>query len=305
LDAAADERCEADGTHPWGWDGRTAVLVARRLVAARLGRRRFPRAITDTGEGLAQDELLALGPRLIGATGGSGTRAVARIAQRAGLYIGIDLNDSFDAIAFGAYSDRWINAFTPHRDGPLPAALDYAMLDDLRDVLADHLEPIAAAPRPWGWKEPRSIYLLPFLHRHLPALRFLHVVRDGRDMALSSNQNQLQRHGAVIGLPRDIPDPAVQSITLWNWINGVTAAYGRDNMGGAYLRVRFEDLCDNTVGVTAKVLSFFGLEADAEAVSDEVAVPSSLGRWREADPALVAAMTEAAGRTLAELGYGP
>ena len=64
-----------------------------------------------------------------------------------------------------------------------------AMVDDFRRVLEDHCAPIAANPRPWGWKEPRSIYLLSFLHRHLPALRFLHVVRDGRDMALSKNQN--------------------------------------------------------------------------------------------------------------------
>jgi len=178
------------------------------------------------------------------------------------------------------------------------------MLDDLRGVLTDHLQPIAPSPRAWGWKEPRSIYLLPFLHRHLPDLRFLHVVRDGRDMALSANQNQLRKHGEVIGLTGADIDPAVQSITLWSWINGVTAAYGRDRMGDAYLRIRLEDLCHDPAAVTATVLAFFGLEADPEVVSDEVAPPSSLGRWREADPSLVAAMTEAAGRTLAELGYG-
>jgi hypothetical protein len=224
--------------------------------------------------------------------------------RRTGLFIGSDLNDAADARAFGAYSDRWINAFTPHRDSALPKDLEAGMLDDLRTVLADHLEPIAAAPRAWGWKEPRSIYLLPFLHRHLPALRFLHVVRDGRDMALSSNQNQLRRHGAVIGLPRPDLDPAVQSITLWSWINGVTAAYGRDRMGDAYLRIRFEDLCRDPVEVTSRVLSFFDLEADPAVVSDGVSEPPSLGRWRKADPSLVAAMTEVAGKTLAELGYG-
>ena len=72
------------------------------------------------------------------------------------------------------------------------------MLDDLGVLLVEHCATLEPG-RPWGWKEPRSIYLLPFFHQQLPALRFLHVVRDGRDMALSANQNQLRKHGN--GLP--------------------------------------------------------------------------------------------------------
>lgn len=53
--------------------------------------------------------LLELGPRLIGATSGSGTRVFARIVRRAGLFIGTNLNVSEDAVDFGAYSDSWIN----------------------------------------------------------------------------------------------------------------------------------------------------------------------------------------------------
>ena len=68
------------------------------------------------------------------------------------------------------------------------------MLADLGETLADHCAAVAGTAA-WGWKEPRSIYLLPFFHRHLPGLRFLHVVRDGRDMAFSENQNQLRKHG--------------------------------------------------------------------------------------------------------------
>ena len=51
------------------------------------------------------------GPYIIGATGGSGTRVVARIVRAGGLHIGKNITGAEDAVDFGAYSDRWIDTF--------------------------------------------------------------------------------------------------------------------------------------------------------------------------------------------------
>ena len=54
----------------------------------------------------------------------------------------------------------------------------------------------------------------------------------------------------------------------------------------------------------AEVLRFFGLEGDAERIAaDEVQAPPTLGRWREADPALRAALNERAADALERFGY--
>jgi hypothetical protein len=50
-------------------------------------------------------------PSIMGATGGSGTRVVARIARRTGLFIGANLNPAEDALEIAAYYDRWINPY--------------------------------------------------------------------------------------------------------------------------------------------------------------------------------------------------
>ncbi len=239
----------------------------------------------------------------MGATGGSGTRTVARILRRAGLYIGTNLNESNDAVEFGDYSDRWINRFTPFRDGGLPPDLEGEMLEELAAVLDRHLDPLRREPRRWGWKEPRSIYLLPFFHHHLPELRFLHVVRDGRDMALSSNQNQLRKHGAAVGVTnteRGVPE---RSIALWSWVNLEAARFGSSVLGERYLRIRFEDLCREPVAITAAMLEFFGLHAAPASLAEEIVPPPSLGRWRSADPALVDRLQEIGAGALGELGY--
>ena len=145
--------------------------------------------------------------------------------------------------------------------------------------------------------------MLPFLHRHLPELRFLHVVRDGRDMALSSNQNQLLKHGAAVGVTspgRSVPE---QSIALWSWINLEAARYGLNALGERYLRVRLEDLCREPIAVTTGILDFFGLQASPTEMAAEVVSPMSLGRWRDADPLLVERLQRIGGEALTEFGY--
>ena len=96
----------------------------------------------------------------------------------------------------------------------------------------------------WGWKEPRSIYLLRFWNETMPDVRFLHFLRDGRDMAFSENQNQLTKHGgAVLGDDLRKAKTHTRSIALWNRVNLAAADFGEHVLGPRYLRVRFEDLC--------------------------------------------------------------
>jgi hypothetical protein len=220
----------------------------------------------------------------------------------AGLYTGTDLNESEDAWKLGDYSDRWIDTYLAHEHELLPAAVEESMDADLSDVLEDHAHPLAVAPRPWGWKEPRSIYLLPFFHRRLPALRFLHVVRDGRDMALSRNQNQLRKHGDAAPIPADLP-PTLRSIALWSWVNLRAMRYGEEKLEGRYLRIRFEELCAEPAEVTARVLRFVGLNGDAGVLAGEVVPPATLARWRHSDPDLVAELERVGGEALVALGY--
>lgn len=122
-------------------------------------------------------------------------------------------------------------------------------------------------------------------------------------MALSSNQNQLNKHGEAV-LGRSDEPQAIRSISLWQEINLRAADFGAQVLGGRYLRIRFEDLCARPAEVTGEVLRFFGLTGDAEAIATEVVrPPATLGRWREADPQLQAELTGRAAEALERFGY--
>ena len=129
------------------------------------------------------------------------------------------------------------------------------MVDDLADALQAHRRDLPEDATAWGWKEPRSIYLLPFFNSVMPKLRFVHWMRDGRDMAFSENQQQLRKHGQTVLGPKRIGrmKPA-RSIALWTTVNTWAADFGEQEMPGRYLRVRFEDLCAQPVETVRQAL---------------------------------------------------
>jgi hypothetical protein len=235
-------------------------------------------------------------PLIIGGTGGSGTRVVTRIIRAGGRFMGARLNASDDAEDLVAFDWRW---------GPtyIASGASSSMIEDFEVALARHRAPIVETDFPWGWKHPHSYLMLPFLDRELPELRFVHVVRDGRDMAFSSNQNQLRHYGrAAIGASSG-PEP-VSSIRFWSWANLRAADYGEQRLGARYLRVRLEDLAHAPEANVKRLLAFSGAppSASSDAVA-EVQVAESLGRWRRLEPEAVEGVTRAGRSGLRRFDY--
>jgi hypothetical protein len=221
------------------------------------------------------------------------------------MYIGVDLYGSEDPPELGIFSDRWINLFMTRDSWGLPADVERAMARELTAIIGRHLGDHDPDLGIWGWKEPRSIFLLPFFHRQFPLMRFVHVLRDGRDIALSENQNQLNKHGHTLLSPMETHESqASRSMLLWSRLNVMAADYGERALGARYLRLRFEDLCREPRTTIARLFGFLGLEHGATTLAlKEVAPPPSLGRWRVQDPELVTRLEEIGRAALGRFGY--
>ena len=226
------------------------------------------------------------GPLVIAGVGGSGTRVFAAIARAAGRDMGDHVNESGDALELMAFADRWIGPYHAARLAGTEPRDAGEMRRELEASVARHRGDAGGA---WGWKQPRSIHFLPFLHETLPGLRFLHVVRDGRDVAFGNQApTVLENAGDAILGPdwRSRPMP-VALAELWAVANELAADYGEGAMGGDYMRVRFEDLCLDPAAVAERVAEFAGGDPSARpvaAVADSVGWPRSIGAWRQADP---------------------
>jgi len=125
-------------------------------------------------------------------------------------------------------------------------------------------------------------------------------------MALSPNQNQLRKHGnAVLNLrERFFHSTAERSMLLWDRVNIAAADFGEVQVRENYLRVRFEDLCNESLATTTRILDFLEAQVDPEPIARaEIAPPESLARWRNCSPRIISKLERAGAAGLRRFGY--
>lgn len=256
-------------------------------------------------------------PVIILGTGGSGTRAILGLTEAAGYFMGTDLNRAGDSRDLGKFMGRWPNRYL-HRskwidrmwEGTGRAKLPHpkGMPADFEAAVGEHRAAIEDAGAPWGWKAPRTILILPFVHQMLPRGRIVHLVRDGRDMAYSTNQTQMRRHGAKVLPPSDKRLPSAHSsIMFWARVNLAAARYGAQFCGDSYLRLRYEDVCADPGESAITLVDFLDCpvshERIREAAVELIQPSSSAGRWKEREPGKIRAVERLGGEALREFGY--
>ncbi|MGH2962898.1 MAG: sulfotransferase family protein [Solirubrobacterales bacterium] len=232
--------------------------------------------------------------------------------------------------------ERVLELLTTHRRWP-DYGLDPA---ELRDRL-DRIDPLSAGdalrafyglyadkqgkPR-WGDKSPSYVRRMRRVESALPEAHFIHLVRDGRDVALSQVE---------VDFGADAIEDAAR-----DWVEGIGKARRQSRRVRRYIELRYEDLVADPEPALRRVCEFVELPWDAamldyhEGASDRMAevtrdfergggpaIPASVradrhtrvaeppqraraGRWRtDMSPSDQAAFGRVAGELLAELGY--
>jgi hypothetical protein len=104
----------------------------------------------------------------------------------------------------------------------------------------------------WGDKTPRYVDHIPFLAGLFPGARFVHLVRDGRDVALS--------YAKVPFGPKTVAKAAA----LWARRVRVGVTEGRRLGDSRYKEIRYEDLVDAPEDTTRSLCAFLGIEFDPD-----------------------------------------
>jgi hypothetical protein len=258
-------------------------------------------------------------PVVIFGTGGSGTRVLQVLTDHSGYYLGTNLNRAGDALDIGHFMRRWLDRYLGKSDwigkmvegsGSDQPAFGYplAMAEDFAATLSEHRDDLDDPAARWGWKAPRTILIFPFVHELFPGMRAIHLVRDGRDMAYSRNQQQMRRHAPQLLDPsqNEQPEP-VRSIAFWSRVNLAAARYGEARLGDNYMRMRYEDVCGDPATAVVQLLDFIDSSASRESMQEvakeKIRPSTSIGRWREHDQAEIDTLEAIGGETLRKFGY--
>lgn len=164
--------------------------------------------------------------------------------------------------------------------------------------------------RRWAEKTPKNVLHIAYLFRLFPEARFIHMVRDPRDVHCSVVEK------AHTTTPRWLGVTAEETARGWVRRVEIAGAWRGDER---YLEIRYEDLVAVPREMMAHVLCFLAepwderiLEAVPSAGGGEVrnvdrpVFGTSAGRWREdLAPAEVRTIEEIAGPTMLALGYAP
>jgi hypothetical protein len=115
----------------------------------------------------------------------------------------------------------------------------------------------AGKPR-WGDKTPGYLTRMRRIKRTLPEARFIHVIRDGRDVALSWNRRLAQREGK---------EPIPVERLAQRWRRQITGAREDASAIGDYLEIHYEHLVLDTEPTLRRVAEFIEVPWDPAMMS--------------------------------------
>lgn len=216
--------------------------------------------------------------------------------------------------------DRWLESHFFKVSGLDPDVIREKVVDQCRsgaDFLRTVMGSIAeqqGAPR-WSDCTPTHLLYMSEIKRAIPEALFVHIIRDGRDVALSLN-----KLGWVATAPWDLSRALAVAALRWEWEvesgRREAASIGRD-----YLEVHFEDLVERPRATLGEVGRFIDHELDYDEILrvgiGSVAAPNTsfkdesqdggftpVGRWRRRLSVEDLAFLESlVGGTLRDLGY--
>lgn len=270
-----------------------------------------------------RDELARLAPPVVVFNKShSGSRLLAELLDASGVFMGAEQNESRDALPLLEVVDALVRRYYPDYSALWDAEHepDAALAPLVRAAFARHLAGHdGASGAAWGWKLCESVYALPVLDALFPKARFVHLVRDGRDVAFCDHKGPTDafwrkvyfdsdRMRTFRGMPLD-PGWYRRRAHVFNaqhWLNSVRVGctYGA-MLRERCLEVRYEDLCRDFAATAERVLRFADAPAADEAI--ERLAPSvratSIGKHRLQSTRALAEVVEIEKPMLLALGY--
>jgi hypothetical protein len=145
-------------------------------------------------------------------------------------------------------------------------------------------------------KHPNHILIIDYLFKYFPEMKFIHIIRDGRDVACSLRTHPKRKILDNSIIPIETKNPFNWCVR--RWVVALNLGEKWKNSKN-YIEIRYEDLVNNTLREIKKVFDFLGLKKISDSIilnyyksqndkkhiqNIEVGKPiykDTIGRWRK------------------------
>lgn len=134
---------------------------------------------------------------------------------------------------------------------------------------------LSAQKSMWLEKTPDHLFYIKHIARHVPAARFIHIVRNGRDNVASLYDNARKYPGPGWGQY----DSVETAVRRWNVAVEETLKYRNDK---AHYIVRYEELASNPQKTLEEICRFLQCRFDKHMISEQAIAASLLIEPQEA-----------------------
>jgi len=239
-------------------------------------------------------------PIIIGGVGGSGTRIVAEILKQSGVFIGATLNESNDnmqiAKEFPNMRDviqnrgpdnkrilrnlknkvRWYSISEQQIIRKTIIRFENQMYNSYQEESGEYSG--------WGWKIPGNFFILEHLSNHYHNMKYIHLIRNGFDMAFSKNQDQLKNWGEYYGVDPNKYPTAKAALNYWYAANKKAISQGEEFFCNNFILIKFEELCLNPNKILSRILNFVNHnKSDINKLNQLVKTPDTIDRYKNED----------------------
>jgi len=268
----------------------------------------------------------------------SGTRLLAEILGRLGVFMGADQQADSESVTFmminegilhqcGAFWSEPMSAHFALAQPEFVQALADSVSATLDARLGEYIGGASWRPGPsaeqtaiFGWKDPRNTFTLPVWRQLFPRARVIHIMRHGVDVAASLSR----RHSAALLAATGEAAPSALTVIEdhvfgvlssrrgWTLAEALTmweqyvekARLEMAEMAGSALEIRFEHLLAEPEDGVSRIAAFCGLPVPGEHAQWFEGIRSSRAYAYQRDAEL-AKFAESVRPILERYGYGP
>lgn len=136
----------------------------------------------------------------------------------------------------------------------------------------------------WGEKTPRSLLYADYLYRIYPSMRFIHIIRDGRDVVSSMLEHGFWPIAPSREFPSTLPfrgDMTFEkAVAYWKETLALGRSIASRVPSGNYYEIKLETLAENGESSLRSLMDFIGEPYDPRLLEYDFS-RANIGRWQD------------------------